>query len=173
VICDAWIVGTTVKDIAIQWRLAPAGTAGAADYIEITNVKLEGGGISTPFEPMDQAENASRCLRAYWVASSGVVGYVPSGTLTSVILGGTYPVPMRATPTISLTGSAVSIVRNGLGVSAASPTLTGYGGDEYGYYIIIGGFTSGTARDGVILDNSGTTGSSGIRGAYRCDADIL
>lgn len=53
----------TELGITIAWT--PTGTAGAADYVEITNVKIEIGGAATEFEPPDLAAEIVRCQRYF------------------------------------------------------------------------------------------------------------
>jgi hypothetical protein len=94
------------------------GTAGAADYWDITGMQLERGNTPTAFrrnQPNLQAE-LSACKRYYQIS------YTPSAagpTPLSVVDGGLkaaavkFEVEMRATPTFSYTSSA-SVAQNGL-----------------------------------------------------------
>lgn len=111
----AHAVPSGVGDIAFRFSWTPAGTAGAADYIEITNVKLEVGS-ATAFEPPHPAETMERCLRHYEKSFS--LGTAPqvnlgvntgeecrpapaAGAVTERLGTVTFKTRKRATPTIT------------------------------------------------------------------------
>ena len=73
---------------------------GATLYI--TGVQLETGSVATPFERRPYGEMLMLCQRYYQTVSS--VPAVASST-TEVFAGGTFPVPMRASPTVGATGT--------------------------------------------------------------------
>jgi hypothetical protein len=97
-------IGSTVTEIAPRFFFDPTGTAGAADYYEVTGVQLEVGSVATPYAPNGatyQAELAA-CQRYYW-RFTGPNAYsvyaMGAGTGTT---GGyaeiDYPVTMRTVP---------------------------------------------------------------------------
>jgi hypothetical protein len=74
-------------------------TNGATFYI--TGVQLETGSVATPFERRPYGTELMLCQRYYQTVSSvPAVAY----STTAVFAGGTFPVPMRASPTVGATG---------------------------------------------------------------------
>ena len=97
-------VGSSVTQIAAQFHFIPVGTAGAADYFDITGVQLELGSTATPFERRLYNQELANCQRyyyrnianaAYSILSSTAIG--GSGTICDVLIQA--PVTMRTYPT--------------------------------------------------------------------------
>ena len=92
-------------------------TNGATFYI--TGIQLEVGTKATPYEMQIYSDQLAQCLRYFTYVNAKLAGYTGAGTTN--IYQGTYPVGMRATPTIVIissgnintTGSTVSTVNNG------------------------------------------------------------
>jgi hypothetical protein len=90
----------------IQFEFAPTGTAGASDYVDISDVQLEMGSNATTFTRAGgtiQGELAA-CQRYYWrtpsVTAYGVVAnYAFCQNSTTIAAIVTTPVTMRTTPT--------------------------------------------------------------------------
>jgi hypothetical protein len=123
-------VPTTSTQLGINLYYTPVGTAGAADYMEITGVQLELGSVATPFSRAGgtiQGELAA-CQRYYWrnsgtglYASYGA-GYGASTTVTEYIIA--TPVTMRVAPTsVDYANLGASIYGSGP-VAATSVTLS-------------------------------------------------
>jgi hypothetical protein len=107
-------LATTVTQLGFKAIWTPTGTAGAADFVEITGIKLEEGSTATDFVRSGGtiAGELAACQRYYWqigTASSGA--YEPAGLLgvspdSSSFLGPVqYPVAMRSTPTVTTSGT--------------------------------------------------------------------
>jgi hypothetical protein len=79
-----------------------------SNSMQFTGVQLEVGDTATPFEHRSYGEELAKCQRYYWEAvapSQGTLGrmsYIASSTSGLELLP-MYPVPMRATPSVSLT----------------------------------------------------------------------
>lgn len=59
-------IGSGYNEVAVDFGFAPTGTAGAADYIEVTGVQLEIGALSA-FEQVPYGTNYQRCLRYFQI----------------------------------------------------------------------------------------------------------
>jgi hypothetical protein len=105
-------VPTTATAARILFFYTPTGTAGAADYFEITGVQLEVGSQATPFEQRPIGTELALCQRyyekfsatsIYTVYGSGLAGAVDSGTITMP-----FRVTKRVQPTLlDITGSCI------------------------------------------------------------------
>ena len=91
----------------IVWT--PSGTAGAADYIEITNVQIEPGIVATPYEYQKINEQLAECQRyCFTIPAAGGASAVYQGTsinTTTTFVFVTYPVtPRKAFTSITVKG---------------------------------------------------------------------
>ena len=99
-------VPTNATELAIQFSNVPVGTAGAADYFEITGVQLDIGSVALPFRRAGgtiQGELAA-CKRYYQVFTTGgnaaFIGQA-YGTAAAFCTP-SFQVEMRVAPTITL-----------------------------------------------------------------------
>jgi hypothetical protein len=94
-------LGASVAEVAVRFVYSATGTAGANDYIDITGVQLEKGSTATSFDYRPYGTELALCQRYYQLMDMGYVyGYAPSGN--QITSNYTYPVAMRATPTIAI-----------------------------------------------------------------------
>ena len=129
-------VATTATELAVQFTYNPTGTAGAADYFEVTGVQLEVGASATDFSRAQGTISAelAACQRYYYqIGTASSAAYEPAGLIgvspdTSSFLGPVqYPVAMRTTPTVTTTGTW-ELKNQGITINSAtvstSTTLT-------------------------------------------------
>jgi hypothetical protein len=82
-------------------------TDGVTYSVAITNFQLEIGSVATPFEHRSYGEELALCQRYYYKSSGvlfGEVGFADSGT--NAYVQHHHPVPMRASPSLSTSGTA-------------------------------------------------------------------
>ena len=102
--------GTVASDGYLRLLLGTQTLVAADSYIDYAQVQLETGKVATPFEHRSYGEELALCQRYYY--KLGGVGGVDAATSlssgsmytsTDVNLYVPFPVPMRATPSISKT----------------------------------------------------------------------
>ncbi len=126
-------VATTTTQLGLQFYYTPTGTAGAADYFELTGVQVEYGSVATSFSRAGgtiQGELAA-CQRYYFRmngnGSYNPVGFGYSDSTTVARMYVTTP-PMRVLPT-SIDYTNLSIVADaiynstGASIGASSPNM--------------------------------------------------
>jgi hypothetical protein len=105
-------IPSTITEIGLNFYYLSTGTAGAADYYEITGVQLEYGATATTFSRAGgtiQGELAA-CQRYCFAVTSGATdrttsqgNYYNSTTFVSTVA---YPVTMRTTPSATIVTAA-------------------------------------------------------------------
>lgn len=94
-------IPSSATEIAIFFAFTPVGTAGAADYFEVTGVQLEANPIATAFEQRPYGLELSLCQR-YYESGTYIEGYYWASTWgTSKAVNISWKVPKRATPDTS------------------------------------------------------------------------
>jgi hypothetical protein len=138
-------LASSITQIAVGFEFAPVGTAGAADYFEVTGAQLELGSVATTFSRAQgtiQGELAA-CQRYYYRQPAGAINqYFSTGGLIETSTSGwasiSATVTMRTAPTSidysglamqdsagsSFTPSAVTLFANGTGTNTFRVTTT-------------------------------------------------
>ena len=136
-------LASTTTEVTTRFVMVPTGTAGAADYFEITGVQLEIAASASAYSPNTSTYEAelAACQRYYFLAASGLGATLcPGGAFSSTDNRGvvSFPVTMRVAPTlVSTTGTnyyyleaanaadpfnSLTILRPGLNASAVYNT---------------------------------------------------
>ena len=127
---NSWVAGNyAVTSGAFNW----IGTTSATLYI--TGVQLEVGTKATPYEMQIYSDQLAQCQRYYFNQGQQLYNsFYALGSTGYTQLGRTYPVTMRATPTITLLNtaysawslSAVVVSLNDFALSGAASGGNGY-----------------------------------------------
>ena len=161
-------VGSTYNGTAGAWAslryfsatgaTSVVGTSGATFYI--TGVQLEAGTTATPFENRLYGTELALCQRYYWKKVGGASGssYEPIATgviyntTTNVRVNVVYPVPARAIPTFSTSGTLYVAVGGG---NLTPSTITSYAGLNSAMLDVA--VTSSTLGNGAVYYTSNTS----------------
>ena len=122
-------VGSTVTQISAGFQINLTGTAGAADYVDITGVQLEKGSTATSFDYRPYGTELALCQRYFQTVSDRSNTKGSYYSITAGRLSGNLAPPMRSAPTTTLAGTSYEYV--GIGSvtgtnGAVSSTTTGY-----------------------------------------------
>jgi hypothetical protein len=96
-----WAVGTGPKLGVNMYQLFGSGGSPSA-YVQalVWGVQLEIGNIATALEKLDPQQDLAKCQRFYQIGNLFLNGYQTISN--SIGIGSLLPVPMRATPTVSV-----------------------------------------------------------------------
>jgi hypothetical protein len=141
-------VAATATELAVTFASNSTGTAGAADYFEVTGVQIDIGSVALPFRTagVSYQEELAMCQRYYYRAVSSAAGTAlstasPASTTTVVDCLLPVPVTMRTTPT-SVETSAVSVTDSVTNYSTGTWSMAAA---LYGTQIMAIRYTHGTA----------------------------
>jgi len=118
-----------------------SNTASATFYI--TGVQLEKGSVATSFDYRPYGTELQLCQRYYYpVRGSGQFADVVGTTTTDMFFGATFPVEMRATPTITGVLTALQVNNFTLAYTASGGSYSFGATNTQGVNVRKGGFTS-------------------------------
>jgi hypothetical protein len=165
-------LGATLNELSLYFYNDPVGTAGAADYLEITGVQLEVGSVATPFKTNGatfQGELAA-CQRYFNRLINKKVVYFGVGACTSTTFAQfAIPYPtMRTTP--ALTVSAVTdfllTIAAGSGAGAISAINLNSASNESVAKIEV------TCASGLVAGNATTLLSQNTNATFDLSAEL-
>jgi hypothetical protein len=127
-------VGSTITELATRFVFVPTGTAGAADYFEITGVQVDIGSVALPFRTNGatiQGELAA-CQRYYYQTNTGSGGS-SSASLGAGWISGTTEIyatvpmkqTMRVAPTFSSTAANTFVAASQAGSQVGTAISAG------------------------------------------------
>jgi hypothetical protein len=140
-------IGASVQEMSLRFNWSGSGTAGAADYIDITGIQLEEGSIATAFDYRPFGMELALCQR-YCFRLNATVADKPWAMATAYTTTSAFgvlhlPVTMRATPTITFAGTGtLRLLGSGAGFGASSSTQ---GGATTDAVELVGAYTGLTA----------------------------
>lgn len=112
VVTTSAVLATNITQLGVSFTFTPNGTAGAADYFDITGVQLEVGSAPSDFEFRDFGEELRRCQRYYYSVAAvngqyAQVGLGFNSNTTTFICTLQFPTTLRSdTPTFSTSSTA-------------------------------------------------------------------
>jgi hypothetical protein len=99
-------VASTANELGLNFLYTPVGTAGAADYFEVTGVQIDIGNVALPYRTagVSYQEELAMCQRYYYRNTPGTAygfqgGLAYAQTTTIADTPFSTPVPMRVVPT--------------------------------------------------------------------------
>jgi hypothetical protein len=117
----------------------------------IGNVQLEKGSTATSFDYRPYGTELQLCQRYFYVGGAGASGQVDSATTIRVV-GLTFPVSMRATPSGAMATSSITTLDFGTGaITNSSPTFSEYTGTNIGGFTKVSGWSAGTSYRGTVF----------------------
>ena len=120
-------VGTTATELAMTFFYTPVGTAGAADYFEITGVQIDFGTYTASTAPTFRRSGGTiqgelaACQRYYQLVTGGGEAFGTFYSTTAVSINTRFPVQMRVSPTPTYSTTYTNAIDQ-IGVSNRTPT---------------------------------------------------
>lgn len=159
-------LANTATQLGVRFNYTPTGTAGAADYFEVTGVQLEIGQTPTPFTTASGSIGGelALCQRYYYLQSSyavsGGTAFVTNGYFYSSTQwegGVNFPVSMRTVPTlVATTGTNYYNTRESSPAQLSAVSFTRGALNQGLLYGTVSGKTAGFAASLEIVNASGS-----------------
>ena len=179
VVTTSAVLATTITQLGVSFVFTPVGTAGAADYFDITGVQLEVGSAVSDFEFRDFGEELRRCQRYYYriqatdVGQTGIFGVGGAVSTTAANICTSFPTVMRSAPTaLEQSGTAANYAVfifsvGGPGNCSVVPTFL-----KANQYSAVTTFTTTTATTQGYAMMSGTGTVSGASAYLGWSAEL-
>ncbi len=138
-------LGSTVTEFMPRIGTQHSGTAGAADYVDITGVQVELGAAATPFARAGGSIGGELDLcKRYYQRYPGAVGIALNGVaLSTTQLLAQYILPeMRTSPSVASSGTIIISDQYLTDPQSTSTTVSVQGNGPMGGRVIIGTFTT-------------------------------
>jgi hypothetical protein len=154
-------VATTATELAIGFEWTPTGTAGAADYFEVTGVQIDIGNVALPFRTagVSYQQELALCQRYAYSHVNGngqMVGNVYAFNSTQLEGVVEFPVTMRIAPTLTASsGSSYFATRYG---GFTTPTVTIFNASTTSA-LLYAAVTGATTGDGNALNSNASQAS--------------
>jgi hypothetical protein len=149
----SWATATTANRFVGQVNIASATN----NYWQVTGVQLEVGDTATPFEFKSVEDELLECQRYYikFDQGKGFMGGA-AGNSNNSVMGRSFPVTMRATPTMSHQNTKTTDYWNAAGNNSALTTW--HIGTTYAFVVVVHGNLYGGGRQVVYMEEA----SSGV-----------
>jgi hypothetical protein len=158
-------VATTATELTVSFGYVPVGTAGAADFFEVTGVQLDVGSTATPFRTYAGTiqEELAACQR-YFIRTAATpnfgnigVGQLKSGT--EGVYSVSFPTEMRVTPSVTASAANTFVMTNGADASSVvttAPSLNVGGRQTVSVAATASGLGSGGSGQGsrLLINNA-------------------
>ena len=163
VVTTSAVLATSITQLGVSFVFTPVGTAGAADYFDITGVQLEIGSAPSDFEFRDVGEELRRCQRYFSsltsASSQNWVGTGIASSTTAPWVTVKWPTTMRTAPVVTTPTIGALIFFYG---AASSTNPTALSATQYNN-VDMGGLTFTTPAvltggQAVILSLTASTG---------------
>jgi hypothetical protein len=163
-------IPSTATEIGLYFNYTPTGTAGAADFVEITGVQLELGTTVTDFSRNGSTfqNELAACQRYYYRISSSasnLYAYMtPSGSAsssTSAAAVAVFPVQMRVVPT-SLDFANLALTDNAANFAVSALTLNTATGSNLGMTLTATSTGLTTSRFYFLVANNSSSAYLGL-----------
>jgi hypothetical protein len=162
-------LGTTATEMSVGFDWTPTGTAGAADYFEVTGVQVDIGSVALPYRPTGatfQGELAA-CQRYYYRQTATgsayqlLTGFGSGISVNTAIVTLPVPTKMRVNPTSVDFSTLALSPDNGTVLAATNATSTGGSGDVINLQITATGLLT-QYRPYQLLANNSTSAFIGV-----------